>query len=76
MQRQKNTILQGNLLTINDIQSFIAASEEIRIYNLTEIPIVKKPEFLVLIIRNRAFLVTPLKRPSINQDFKNFNLPK
>lgn len=60
----------------NDIQSFIEASEEIRIYNLTESPIVKKPEFLELIIINRAFLVTPLKRPSINKDFKNFNLPK
>lgn len=43
MQRQKNTILQGNSLTINDIQSFIAVSEEIRMYNLTEIPIVKSP---------------------------------
>lgn len=27
----------------NDIQSFIAASGEIRIYNLTKIPIVKSP---------------------------------
>ncbi len=60
----------------NDIQSFITASGEIRDVQPYRNPNSKKPDFLVLILRNRAFLVTPLKRPSINQDYKNFNLPK
>ena len=52
---------------INNIQSFIAASGGNTYLQPYRNPNSKKPDFLVFIIRNWAFLFNPLKLPSTSQ---------